>query len=349
MATIVLLGSVGTAAFCCSGANGPSGQRKMASIAANPSLETSCISQGLIFAVPGIEGAIAGISGSDAPILIVGESGTGKDFLAEQIHRLSPQALRPFVKVPCATAGEGKLSQYVDHLTGASSDQEPQTIGTLFLEDVADLDGASQAQLLVALRENVARPKDRGRNSHPARLICSTRHNLEEGLARFNEELCHRISGVCLRIPPLRHRREDIGVLLNHFVAKYSTEMGQIQPKPTSRLLARMESYSWPGNVRELKHVAYQLAVAGDAIEDAPLGLFGEALSPDSSAKDGASVSLKDAAREASRRAERTLILKTLTRTGWNRKRAAQELRISYKALLYKLKDISLEESARQG
>lgn len=319
----------------------------MASLVINANSQEAADSTAMPVVASGVEGVIASISCVVTPLLIVGEGGTGKDFLAEQIHRSSGYAERPFVKLQCSTIREAELAAHTDQLMGARR-SGTLTFGTLYLEDIADLDAPSQRQLLSVLREGMGRSESLVPEALPARLICATRHNLEERLVQFNEELYHRISRVCLRIPPLRHRREEILALLNYFMAKYSQEMGQVQPKPSSRLLARMESYAWPGNVRELKHVAYQLAASGDVLESGSLSLFGDAVNG-VPAMDDSPVSLKDAAREASRRAERNLILKTLTRTGWNRKRAAQELRISYKALLYKLKDISLEESARQG
>lgn len=320
----------------------------MASLTVNTNSPEASSSKGVLFEALGIEGIIAGISRSDTPILIVGESGAGKDFLAEEIHRISAHALRPFVKLDCSTVRPAELSAYVDQLAGAGR-EGPGTAGTIFVEDVADLEASLQAQLLLVWRENAGRSGKQGNGVHPARLICATRRNLEETVGQFfNEELYHRISRVCLRVPPLRHRREDIPALFNYFVSKYSQEAGHAQPEMTKQLLDRAESYSWPGNVRELKQVAYQLAVTRD-IPDGGFGFFAESGNAPTSVQESSFVSLKDAAREASRRTERALILKTLTRTGWNRKRAAHELRISYKALLYKLKDISLEESARQG
>ena len=298
-----------------------------------------------LFASLGIEDIIGGISHSDTPILIVGESGAGKDFLAEEIHRISARSLRPLVKLACLALRSSELSEHVSQLSEGG--KYPRRAGTIFLEDVADLETSLQAQLLVGLRENAGRSQKPVNGGQPARLICATRRNLEERVGQFDEELYHRISRVCLRVPPLRHRREDIPALFRYFVSKYSQEAGQAQPELTKAILDRVASYSWPGNVRELKQVAYQLAVSRDIV-DGSLG-FLVAGNAATSAPESSFVSLKDAAREASRRTERALILKTLTRTGWNRKRAAHELRISYKALLYKLKDISLEESARQG
>jgi DNA-binding NtrC family response regulator len=162
--------------------------------------------------------------------------------------------------------------------------------------------------------------------------------------------LYYRINGVCLRLPPLRHRREDVPVLVDYFLSKHAAAFGRPKPVISPAGFSALTDYHWPGNVRELENVVRKLVALGDeraALEDLRLaaqhngGNGGAA-----AASNGDSLSLKDAARAASRQAERELILKVLGRTRWNRKRAAQELQISYKALLYKLKQIGLDDQA---
>ena len=168
---------------------------------------------------------------------------------------------------------------------------------------------------------------------------------------RFREELYFRLNGICLRLPPLRHRKEDIPLLLEHFLRKYS----QTFERPLSSLSAGafqvVMEYGWPGNIRELENFVKKLVAVGN--ESIMVSELKEALAHAQTAGNGGNgMSLKRVARAASQHAERELILKALTRTRWNRKRAAQELQISYKALLYKLKQIGkhdLEEAPAQG
>ncbi len=162
---------------------------------------------------------------------------------------------------------------------------------------------------------------------------------------RFRQELYYRIDGVCLRLPPLRRRKEEIPGLVAYFLAKYAALFGRPQFSLSSQSLQILLDHSWPGNIRELENVVKKIVVVGDErIAVADLGPS-RAESPSAiGVAEGAS--LKQAARKASREAERELILKALARTRWNRKRAAQELQISYKALLYKLKQIGIDNPA---
>src|SRR6202041_1545839 len=177
-----------------------------------------------------------------------------------------------------------------------------------------------------------------------ARLICGCGCYLEAEVkaGRLREDLYYRISGVCLRIPPLRQRREDIPSLIEHFLCRFGRDFQRIVPilsKETHRLF---EEYSWPGNVRELENAAKAIVALGDE-RVAMGGLRAMLLRPDLGGN-GGRVSLKQASRAASREAEKEIILRVLTRTRWNRRRAAEELQISYKALLYKLKQMGCSE-----
>jgi len=164
---------------------------------------------------------------------------------------------------------------------------------------------------------------------------------------RFRRELYFRINGVTLRLPPLRERKEDIPALLEYFLAKHSRELKKDSPELSSSAREQLVSYDWPGNIRELENVARKIVAVGDSM----LALSDLRAIPATVPMTVESVrisSLKAAARAASRRAERELILKALEQTHWNRKRAAQELRISYKSLLYKIKQIEVETPASQ-
>jgi len=166
---------------------------------------------------------------------------------------------------------------------------------------------------------------------------------------KFRRELYFRIDGVGLHLPPLRDRREDISALLEHFLAKHAAELGRSVPRVSEKEMEHLGAHDWPGNVRELENLARKIAAFGEArkaIEELLEMPRLEQILPE----EMPSSSLKVAARAASRRTERDLISKALERTHWNRKRAAQELQISYKSLLYKIKQTGLEiEKAKRG
>jgi len=175
-----------------------------------------------------------------------------------------------------------------------------------------------------------------------ARLLLTTSKELTEEVeaGRFREDLCYRLSSVSLRLPPLRERRQDISELMTFFLAKYAATQRRPVPRLSAEAQRWIEDYDWPGNVHELEDAAKAVVMLGEQAL-----VRGRAWHNHSHAGgNGMKVSLKDAARAASREAERALILSALNRTRWNRRRAAQELQISYKALLYKLKQIGMEE-----
>jgi two-component system response regulator AtoC len=164
---------------------------------------------------------------------------------------------------------------------------------------------------------------------------------------RFRPELYFRINGVILRLPPLRERKEDIHVLLEYFLAKHSNEFKKNTPELSSEVRELLLSYDWPGNIRELENAAKKILAIGD-----PTLALGDLRASRSvvplTCENARASSLKAAARAASRRAERELILRALEQTHWNRKRAARELQISYKSLLYKIKQIGVRVSGSE-
>ncbi len=291
-------------------------------------------------AMRSIEQVIADIAPTDIPVLLLGESGTGKDVVALHIHRRSHRRQKPFRKLTCATWSPESLSArpVTKPKTGANLGG-----GTLYLDEVGDLSPTGQANLLQALSEGELAMA----NGLETRLICATSRNLEEQMraGRFREELYYRINGVCLRLPPLRHRREDIPALAEYFLGKYAAQFDRPQTSLSAQAAGRFHDHGWPGNIRELENAMKKIVLLGD--ERMAVADFGVApAEPRAATLASAGISLKEAARAASRQAERELILKVLARTRWNRKRAATELKISYKALLYKLKQIGLEEAA---
>ncbi len=291
-----------------------------------------------------LERIITEIAPTEIPVLLVGESGSGKEVAALRIHQLSRRSHEQFLKLSCATLAAEALEQPLRVSEKGNGIQVLARAGTIFLDEICDLDPAIQPKVLHVLPDGDAVPDG---HCLRARLISASGRNLEEEIraGRFREELYYRLNGVCLRLPPLRQRKEDIPALVDFFLAKYSTLFGRSKPTFSSETLDRLIGYSWPGNIRQLENAVKKVVAVGDerlALGD--LETFGSSAKPPNDVV--ANFSLKQAARAASRQAERELILKTLERTRWNRKRAAKELQISYKALLYKLKQIGLEDSA---
>jgi len=289
---------------------------------------------------------VAEIARTDIPVLLVGESGTGKEVYARLIHQLSGLGEAPLKKVSCAALDAGRLLGEIREGFHSESGKGNVAARTVFLDGVHELDSACQRVLLSLLPDG----EPRGRSGEMvSRYISSTSRNLEKeiGEGRFRRELYFRINGVILRLPPLRERREDIPALLEYFLVKHSNELKKDAPELSSDARELLVSYDWPGNIRELENVAKKIVAIGDstmALGDlratqATVPMTGESAHISS---------LKVAARAASWRAERELILKALEQTHWNRKRAARELQISYKSLLNKIKQIGVEVSGSE-
>ncbi len=308
--------------------------------------------QGSSPAMRTLERTIADIAPTEIPVLLVGESGTGKEVVALEIHRLSRRWNEAFVKCGCAGLTSDNLVTRLQ--TGENcSEEDASNGGTLFLDEISHLDPSSQARLLNLLPDGSGVPSP---GCMSVRVISSTTRNLEDEMrsGKFREELYYRISGVHLRLPPLRNRKEDIPALLDFFFKKYASLFARPAPQLSSPVMDLLLKHSWPGNIRELENVARKMVALGDeqlAIHDLASGNTPNI--PESVQTHAKSLraeplpvrSLKEAAREASRHAERALILSQLERTHWNRKRTARELQISYKALLYKLKQLGLDGS----
>jgi two-component system, NtrC family, response regulator AtoC len=307
--------------------------------------------QGTSPAMRALERTIADIAPTEIPVLLVGESGTGKEVVALEIHRLSRRWNEAFVKCGCAGLSVDSL---VTRLQNGGSELAAGG-GSLFLDEISHLEPASQARLLNLLPDGNGNPSA---GCHSVRIISSTTRNLEDEMrgGRFRDELYYRINGVHLRLPPLRNRKEDIPALLDFFLKKYASLFARPEPQPSASIMHLLLGYSWPGNIRELENVARKIVALGDeqlAVHDLVAGNAAKSAesgqaAPKTPRTDPVPVrSLKEAAREASRHAERALILSQLERTHWNRKRTARELQISYKALLYKLKQLGLDGNER--
>jgi two-component system response regulator AtoC len=291
-------------------------------------------------AIQSLNAIVGEIARTNIPVLLIGESGTGKEVYGRLIHRLSKHCHTPLKKLSCRALEPGEfLAQLKSDLRGSGEGPE-DGLRTLFLDGIDELDLACQRVLLSLLPDGEIDETSHNR----VRLIASTPRNLEKEIesGRFRRELYFRINGVCLRLPPLRDRREDILVLMEHFLAKHAAELGREVPVVSDKEMEFLGTHDWPGNVRELENLARKIAVLGDtrkAVDELRNMPKLEPTLPD----EPRSLSLKVAARAASRQAERELISKALERTHWNRKQAAQELQISYKSLLSKIKQTGLE------
>lgn len=292
-------------------------------------------------AIQTIDSVIAEIARTSIPILLVGESGTGKEMFANRIHRLSQRGDTPMARIPCASMNP---MAFLAELRLDSGDGKGNGAATVLFDEISDLDAACQRSLLCALPDGDATAR---RGTLKARVISTTSRNLDEEIraGRFRSELYYRINGVCLRLPALRDRKEDIPALAEFFLSKHAAQFGRPRLSLSSRSMKALVDHSWPGNIRELENVVKKIVALGDEqLAIAEIGVkASEAKQAPVSATAG--YSLKAAARAASREAERELIMKALARTRWNRKRAAQDLQISYKSLLYKLKQIGFEET----
>lgn len=290
-------------------------------------------------AMRAIESMIIDIAETNIPVMISGETGTGKEVVAFAIHRLSKRQTGTFLKLRCSSLTPEEFNGFI---SGIRQEGEASNFTTVFLDEVADLSGACQTRLLESFSGLEGGPET---FQSGAGVVSTTCRNLEPMMeaGNFRHDLYYRLSGVCLRLPPLRQRREDITPLANFFLEKYARLFARARPRLSATMTRILVEYSWPGNIRELENAMKRVVALGDEhlawkdLAEAPRENF-------AMNSEREYCSLKQAARAASRHAERELILKVLTQTRWNRKRAAQELRISYKALLYKLKQIGQEE-----
>ena len=298
------------------------------------------------------------IADTDVPVLLVGESGVGKDVIARRIHALSRRAARPFVKINCAALPAELLeSELFGHergaFTGAHAEKpgkfEMAHQGTIFLDEIGEMDPRLQAKLLQVLQdEEFYRVGGRRPVRVDARVLTATNRVLEAAIREgtFREDLFYRLNVVTVRVPPLRERKEEIGPLVRHFADKYRRRyQGGLEGVP-AEVMERFLAYDWPGNVRELENLVRRLVVLRDPAmvlgelgpgrPPAPVGPVNTVREVPGALADDEP--LKEVARRAARVAEREAILRALMRSGWNKRKAARRLQISYKALLYKIK-----------
>jgi two-component system, NtrC family, response regulator AtoC len=307
----------------------------------------------------------------DLPVLILGESGTGKEVVARLIHKISSRANRPFLKVNCAAMPadllESELFGYEPGaFTGATHAKpgkfEQANRGTILLDEIGEMPTNLQAKLLHVLQDQqFSRLGGRTAMKVDVQILAATNIDIQEALAshKLREDLYYRLNAFVVRMPPLRERKEEIGFLLEHFVSQQA-EQWNIEPMPLSpHVLEACQRYSWPGNVRELENFAKRFLVLRDehtAIAELSVHTSEHSASSPQNGKtrvstpprvppisDHGIANLKSVARSAMSEAEAIAISQALNRTRWNRKRAAELLDVSYKALLYKIKQYDLE------
>lgn len=279
---------------------------------------------------PPLASAIMHVAQSDFPVLIVGERGVGKQTVAAAIHGHSERSRWDFRTVRCYDADESTL---LAALSGK---------GTLYLIEVADLTLKLQGVLV-----------DRVRSSQPGknmRLICGTSRNLRDEIRghHMREDCYYLISPVSLQLPPLRLRKSELLTMIDELLNYYVTQFDRPKPVLNAEMMKFFLDHPWPGNLTQL-HTAIKTCVAIGDQSISLTALRAKTPNVNSNEKNGGPVSLKEASRAASIEIERQLIAEKLASTGWNRKRAAGELMISYKALLYKLKQIGMESPANGG
>jgi len=297
---------------------------------------------------------IGKLARSQAPVYISGESGSGKELVARLIHEQGARAERPFVPVNCgAIPSELMESEFFGHkkrsFSGAIEDKpglfQAANGGTLFLDEVADLPLPMQVKLLRAIQEKAVRVVGGAQEVMvDVRILCATHKDLASEVAagRFRQDLYYRLNVIELRVPPLRERREDIGLLADVMLKRLAAECGEPPARLTADALAKLESYRFPGNVRELENMlerAYTLC-EDDQIKAGDLRLAEAVPAADGQENNLAQIdNLEDHLEEI----ERKLIMQALEETRWNRTAAAQRLGLTFRSMRYRLKKLGLD------
>jgi transcriptional regulator with GAF, ATPase, and Fis domain len=346
-----------------------------------------------------VQDLIERVADTDVTVLIRGESGTGKELVARALCSTSLRQDKPFVKVNCAALPtelleselfgfeRGAFTGAIQHKPGKF---EFANHGTMFLDEIGDMSFPLQAKLLQVLQDGEFSRLGGKHDVHvDVRVVAATNKDLEQAVAdgQFREDLFFRLNVVCINMPPLRERREEVPVLCDHFLKKYSVQYNKPYVEMSGETKRLFMDYDWPGNIRELENLIKRAVILGAeapirkelmhgiamaahrvqasaARQQAPPparvlaavgagagagGMHPVPLTPTEiacAAADAGNYSLKDISRTAAREAERELIFKMLQQTRWNRKETAELLGISYKALLYKIKENGLDKAS---
>lgn len=315
-----------------------------------------------------VKSIIEQVASSELTVLIRGESGTGKEIVARMLHNMSTRADEPFTKVNCAAIPrdllEAELFGYEKGaFTGAHKTKpgrfEVANKGSIFLDEIGDMPLELQSKLLQVLEQQEFVRVGGIHNIHvDVRIICATNKNLEDAIRRggFRDDLFYRLNEITVFLPPLRSRTEDIPLLVNHFLKKYSDLYQKSAMTLSPETMSKLLQFSWPGNVRQLENLIKQVVVRGDesivnemlsnVIQTPEYTQLSDPLPSGGStavtAESGNAFSLKHRVGAAIANEERRLISEVLTKTNWNRRKAADLLEISYRSLLYKIKEYNL-------
>jgi two-component system response regulator AtoC len=302
------------------------------------------------------------IANTDVTVLIQGESGVGKEVVARSIHLNSFRRERPFVKVNCAALPQELLeSELFGYEKGAFTGAYRQKLGkfelanggTVFLDEISEISLSLQGKLLQVLQDReFSRLGGKKDIRVDVRVLVATNKNMEEGVknGRFREDLYYRLNVVNITIPPLRERREEIPIFVEYFLDKFSKKYQKKVIPLSDNMIKALSQHHWLGNVRELENVIQRFVVLGN--EKAIIEELTPAIQEDSIPGNNKKIvtakkvwpSLKEVHQEALKKAECEIILKALEMTNWNRKKASDVLNISYKALLYKIKETGIDK-----
>lgn len=317
-----------------------------------------------------VQGIIEQVADSELTVLIRGESGTGKEIVARLLHQLSGRKNKQFVKVNCAAIPrdllEAELFGYEKGaFTGAHKTKqgrfESANKGSIFLDEIGDMPLELQSKLLQVLEQQEFVRVGGIHNIHvDVRIICATNRNLEDAIQtkQFRDDLFYRLNEITLPLPSLKEHIDDIPLLVNFFIEKYNTQYNKNLSQISSEMMDRLKRFQWPGNVRQLENMIKQIVVREDEniIDDLIKNSQQQPISqsttlksePSSSSEsqekteDSQSYSLKSFIGQKIAEEEKKLISEVLTKTNWNRRKAAEILEISYRSLLYKIKDYNL-------
>ena len=297
------------------------------------------------------------IAPTDATVLIQGETGTGKELVAQAIHQNSPRKTKPFVALNCAALSENILeSELFGHVRGAFTDASSDRVGkfeyanggTLFLDEVGDMPMATQINLLRVLESGeITRVGSNTPVRVNVRILSATNRNLEEAIASgaFRSDLYHRLKVVTIAIPPLRDRSGDIPLLIEHFVKQFAKRHGKTIKGVSLAARTKLGSFPWPGNVRQLRNVIESMVVVDCDetldVDDLPLELEPAAAAPAREQADG-SMGIAALVGRPLEEVERIFITETLKLTGGNREQAAELLGIGERTLYRKIKEYQL-------
>ncbi len=283
------------------------------------------------------------VAGTNATVLLLGETGTGKELTARRIHAVSGRKNRPFIAINCAALPETLLeSELFGHEAGAFTGAVGQKMGrfeladggTLFLDEIGDISGSTQIKLLRVLQEReFVRVGGTKTISCDVRIIAATNRDLKKAMeeGEFREDLFYRLNVFPIHLPPLRERREDIPLLIDHFVERNARELGWQKPAVASDAVELLCGYRWPGNIREMRNVIERAVLLCDVGEITAEQLPREIVGSPRPATPAETGSLLEGY-------ERAMIVKALEENGWNQTKTAEALGISRDNLRYRLR-----------